>query len=141
MTRTARANYPRAVSKDRSEARNGLDNSTKKQGAGPHNWGSLEHEMQLEAAGIADEELELVEEEQEGVPVTRAVHADRQRPTIDRSTGSMSEEELAAAREIRRRAAKGGVDLSAIARSSAAVSTSPPNRTIPIANDADVSAI
>lgn len=137
MTRTARANYPRAVSKDRSEAKNGMDNSTKKHGAGPHNWGSLDHELELEAAGIADEERELEEEELEG-PTARAVHSDRTRPAIDRSPSSMSEEELAQAREVRKKAAKGqDVDLAAIARSSAAVSTSPPNRTIPISTDAD----
>ncbi|TFK47697.1 hypothetical protein OE88DRAFT_1665264 [Heliocybe sulcata] len=137
MTRTARANYPAAVNKDRSEAKNGYDNSTKKQGAGPHNWGSLRHEMDHEVAGIADEEQELADEEQDGVPIARAVHEDRQRPAVDRSPSGMSEEELAEAREVRRKATKGGVDLSAIARSSAAVSVSPPNRTIPISSDAD----
>lgn len=41
MTRTARAIYPRAIRKDRSESKSGYDKSIKKQGAGAHSWGSL----------------------------------------------------------------------------------------------------
>jgi hypothetical protein len=58
MTRTARAAYPRAVIKDRSESRNGLETSIRKSGAGHHNWGSLADELRLEEAAIGDEELE-----------------------------------------------------------------------------------
>ena len=57
MTRTARAAYPRAVIKDRSESRNGSDPSMRKAGAGHHNWGSLDHERQLEEDAIVDEEI------------------------------------------------------------------------------------
>lgn len=58
MTRTARAAYPRAVIKDRSESRTGLDPSMRKSGAGHHNWGSLADEFHLETAAIGDEEIE-----------------------------------------------------------------------------------
>jgi Hyaluronan / mRNA binding family len=58
MTRTARAAYPRAVIKDRSESRTGLDPSIRKSGAGHHNWGSLADELHLEAAAIDDESFE-----------------------------------------------------------------------------------
>jgi hypothetical protein len=64
MTRTARAAYPRAVIKDRSESRSGLDSSLRKAGAGHHNWGSLADERQLEFAALNDqtfEEEELTE--------------------------------------------------------------------------------
>lgn len=57
MTRTARASYPRAVTKDR-ESRTGLDSSIRKSGAGHHNWGSLADELRLEEAAIGDEEME-----------------------------------------------------------------------------------
>ena len=48
MTRTARASYPNALNKDRSEAKNGMDKHIPKKGAGPHNWGRLEDELELE---------------------------------------------------------------------------------------------
>ncbi|KAF8816315.1 hypothetical protein BYT27DRAFT_7184153, partial [Phlegmacium glaucopus] len=68
LTRTARAAYPRAVIKDRSESRSGLDLSIRKSGAGHHNWGSLADEVHLEAAAIDDEGLE--EGETEVLPVS-----------------------------------------------------------------------
>lgn len=55
MTRTERAAYPRAVNRDRSESRTGLDNSLRKGGAGGHNWGSLNDEQYLESSAIDDE--------------------------------------------------------------------------------------
>lgn len=55
MTRTARAAYPRAVLKDRSESRSGLDTSIRKDGAGQHNWGSIADEQHLESAALEDE--------------------------------------------------------------------------------------
>lgn len=59
MTRTARAAYPRAVIKDRSESRTGLDSSIRKAGAGHHNWGSLADEHRLEEEAMDDEEMEI----------------------------------------------------------------------------------
>ena len=64
MTRTERASYPRALNRDRSESRNGLDSSLRKRGAGNYNWGSLADEHRLESTAQDDEESELVEEEE-----------------------------------------------------------------------------
>ena len=61
MTRTARSAYPSALNKDRSEAKNGMDKRIPKKGAGPHNWGSLEDELELENAALDDEQAELDE--------------------------------------------------------------------------------
>jgi len=58
MTRTARAMYPRAMSRDRSVAKNGLDASMKKGGSGQHSWGSLGHEYEYERDGEMDAALE-----------------------------------------------------------------------------------
>lgn len=57
MTRTARAAYPRAMIKDRSENRTGLEGNRRsmpKDGAGGHNWGSLADERQNELAALED---------------------------------------------------------------------------------------
>ncbi|KAA1474551.1 hypothetical protein DENSPDRAFT_841153 [Dentipellis sp. KUC8613] len=56
MTRTERATSPRALLKDRSEAKNGMDASIRKGGAGAHNWGSLDDEARLEDEADLDEE-------------------------------------------------------------------------------------
>jgi len=64
MTRTERASYPRALNRDRSESRNGLDSGLRKRGAGNYNWGSLADEHRLESTAQDDEENELVEEEE-----------------------------------------------------------------------------
>jgi hypothetical protein len=63
MTRTARSSFPRAILKDRSESRTGLDKSLRKNGAGMHNWGSLADEGHLEFAAMDDEEQELADDE------------------------------------------------------------------------------
>ncbi|KAJ9103934.1 hypothetical protein QFC21_002397 [Naganishia friedmannii] len=44
MTRTERNIYPAALAKDRSVSKSGLDKSLRKNGAGPHNWGSFEEQ-------------------------------------------------------------------------------------------------
>lgn len=59
MTRTERATNPRAVIRDRSESKSGLNKSMPKNGAGTHNWGSYADERELEDAALADEEQEL----------------------------------------------------------------------------------
>ena len=64
MTRTERATSPRAIIKDRSESRSGMDKRTPKGGAGTHNWGSLMNERDYEDAALYDEENE--EEQAEG---------------------------------------------------------------------------
>jgi hypothetical protein len=69
MTRTARAAYPRAVIRDRSESRSGLDTTIRKDGAGQHNWGSIADEGQLEFDAMQDElrEAEMEEDENSNV--------------------------------------------------------------------------
>jgi hypothetical protein len=59
MTRTERSHSLRALVKDRSEARNGMDSSVPKGGAGAHNWGSIHSEYDHENAAIADEDDEF----------------------------------------------------------------------------------
>jgi hypothetical protein len=61
MTRTERAGFPRALKRDRSESKSGLDKSIRKNGGGQHNWGSINDEAFLEAAALKDEENELEE--------------------------------------------------------------------------------
>ncbi|KDQ56676.1 hypothetical protein JAAARDRAFT_36166 [Jaapia argillacea MUCL 33604] len=139
MTRTERSAFPRAISKDRSESKSGLNKSDKKHGGGAHNWGSVMDEREFESGGIADEEREF-EEDIEGT-ATRAVNPERERPSLDRSPSSLNEEEIANAKQIRKNALKGDVDLATIARTSVAVSTSPPNKTVPVARDADTSTL
>jgi hypothetical protein len=63
MTRTARSAFPRAILKDRSESKSGLDKSLRKNGAGMHNWGNLADEVYLESAAIEDEGLEFDDNE------------------------------------------------------------------------------
>jgi hypothetical protein len=59
MTRTERSAFPRALAKDRSESKTGLDKSIRKNGAGAHGWGSLSDEAELEFAALKDEQLEF----------------------------------------------------------------------------------
>lgn len=74
MTRTARAAYPRAVNKDRSESRTGLYDPARKDGGGQHNWGKLSDEQELEKAALTDIAYEEAETEAEaaGVPPPRS---------------------------------------------------------------------
>ncbi|CCL98260.1 uncharacterized protein FIBRA_00254 [Fibroporia radiculosa] len=136
MTRTERAAYPRAIIKDRSEAKNAMNKRTPKSGAGGHNWGDLQHERDFEEAGMLDEEAEPRDTE-----VVRSREPAPERP-VQRRTSSLSEEELQQAREFRKRALKReNIDLASIARTSAAVSVSPPNRDVPIVTNAETSSL
>ncbi|KAI0732817.1 hypothetical protein C8Q72DRAFT_881746 [Fomitopsis betulina] len=128
MTRTARAAHPHALIKDRSVSKNGMGLRLPKGGAGGHNWGDLSREQYLEEAASYDEQEDIVQQGRQ-VPAENA-----ERPTTGRRTSELSEEEFTAALELRKKAARGNeVDLGSIARSSAAVSRSPPNRDVPIA--------
>ncbi|KAF9788099.1 hypothetical protein BJ322DRAFT_1047012 [Thelephora terrestris] len=113
MTRTERSLSPRAIIKDRSESKSGMDKALRKGGAGGHNWGNITDEYLLETEALDDERQEPVDTKEES--------ADK--PELTRRTSSTSEEDLNAAREVRKRALKGGFDLASIARSSAAVSS------------------
>lgn len=60
MTRTERATFPRALIRDRSESKSGLDKSLRKGGSGLYNWGSIHDE---EAALEAEQQQTLSAEE------------------------------------------------------------------------------
>ncbi|KAF8957537.1 hypothetical protein BDZ97DRAFT_1924552 [Flammula alnicola] len=136
MTRTARAAYPRAIIKDRSESRSGLDSSMRKSGAGQHNWGSIADERQLENAALEDVSLD---EEESGEPhaatedlaasssSTRSVSPSHKSEISSSPSAGLSQEELEKARQFRKNAFKktAEIDLSAIARTSAAVGSPP----------------
>lgn len=63
MTRTERAAFPRALFRDRSESKSGLDKSLRKSGGGNHNWGSIHNEGYLESAALEDEGKAFAAEE------------------------------------------------------------------------------
>jgi len=131
MTRTSRATFPRAIIRDRSESKSGLDKSIRKNGGGQHNWGSIKDEAYLEAAWREDEQVELEEAaaEQQGDNSVKVP----KKPILEKRANSFTEEDRESARQFRKNALKGqDIDLSAIARTSSAVSTSPPNRSSPV---------
>jgi len=129
MTRTERSMFPKAINKDRSESKSGMDKSLRKHGAGLHNWGSLADEVELEYDAMHDEEIEMNAEREDSADKT-----DMER------RASATTEDRDSARAFRRRAlSKDGIDLSAIARTSSAVSSSPPLRKSPVATLAEVS--
>ncbi|KAI0752589.1 hypothetical protein C8Q80DRAFT_1117971 [Daedaleopsis nitida] len=123
MTRTARATYPNALNKDRSEAKNGMDKHIPKKGAGPHNWGRLEDELALENAALDDEEAEF--EDATGVSIN--AQAGHERPPVpERRASSLSTEEVQQGIEFRKKALKSPeTDLGSIARTAPALSSSP----------------
>jgi hypothetical protein len=126
MTRTERAAFPRALMRDRSESKSGLDKSLRKGGSGHHNWGSILDENYLEEAAVNDEQQALAAEQDRRDSFDK--HASKRR------SNSLTEEEKQSARQFRRTALKGqDIDLSAIARTSAAVSTSPTSPTARVA--------
>ncbi|RDB17259.1 hypothetical protein Hypma_001706 [Hypsizygus marmoreus] len=137
MTRTARSSFPRAIIKDRSESKSGLDKSVRKNGAGAHSWGSLADERELELAAMDDEGLEL--EEEEPSSDTLSSHSEpleEKKPGLQRTNSALTQDELENAKKFRKNALKTrDLDLSAIARTSSAVSTSPKSATV-IASDA-----
>jgi len=118
MTRTARATYPRAALKDRSQSRSGMDKSLKKNGSGRGNWGKLGEYEDVEYNDDEEEEAaEILSTSEEGSEVSS---------TSEPKQFVLSEKDVEAARAFRKRALSGTVDLSGIARTSVAVSGSPP---------------
>ncbi|KAJ3814896.1 hypothetical protein EV368DRAFT_16647, partial [Lentinula lateritia] len=121
MTRTAKAAFPRAIIKDRSQSRSGFSKKMKKGGAGSHNWGKL---------GEIENENELeYDSEGDSAQMTRSSVNDEIPTPRKRSTSSPNESEIEAAKQLRKNALNDGVDLATIARTSVAVS-SPPKGTI-----------
>jgi len=153
MTRTARAMYPRAITRDRSVAKSGLDAATKKGGSGNHSWGSLHQEYDYERAGAADAKVDafkdyeardqvylgpamgviagnvdnVVDSENSSVDGTHSDGRMRSGSTASNS-GVITDDERARARKFRTGSFNGtrNVDLASIARTSVGVSGSPP---------------
>ncbi|CCO35901.1 peptidyl-prolyl isomerase D (cyclophilin D) [Rhizoctonia solani AG-1 IB] len=127
MTRTERAAYPRAINKDRSEARNGMDRSLKKGGAG--GWGTIDDEM-----AVGQDEYERDEGRDEVRDDLTNSSASGKSPEIPRRASiTMTDEERRGAKDFRAHALKDGeTDLAAIARTSSAASTSPRAPVLPV---------
>ncbi|KAG6827016.1 hypothetical protein H0H92_013536 [Tricholoma furcatifolium] len=132
MTRTARSAFPRAINRDRSESKSGLDKSVRKNGAGPHGWGSLADERDHEFAALGDEEVEVEEELSSSENLSNISESlEDKKPAFQRSNSALTTDELESAKKFRKNALKtSNLDLSAIARTSSAV-TSPKNTTSP----------
>ncbi|KAJ3732809.1 hypothetical protein DFJ43DRAFT_1153893 [Lentinula guzmanii] len=128
MTRTARAAFPRAIIKDRSQSRSGLGKVMKKEGAGSHNWGKL---GEIETVGSEldyDSEGELTMLRSTGLDSDDAL---QDVPTRrKRSLSVPNDKEIEAAKQLRKNALNGTVDLATIARTSVAVSSVPGKDTI-----------
>jgi len=136
MTRTARSSSLRAILRDRSESKSGHDKSVRKNGAGPHNWGDFAHEADLEFAAMDDERLEY---DEELAVANQGAAIEPEDVSNTPSVISVSAEQVQDAKQFRKTALKDeGINLSTIARTSSAVSGSPPNRIIPIAQDAEI---
>ena len=110
MTRTARSSSIKAIIKDRSESRNNRDNSLRKGGAGHHNWGSMADEARFEDE-VYEEDLNELES--------------TEKPSKPEAKRRASDEDVADAKQFRKHTFDKDVDLSAIARTSSAVSVSP----------------
>ena len=117
MTRTERSLSPRAILKDRSESKTGMDKALRKGGAGGHNWGNINDEYSLETEALDDERQELVPNKglyPATIHMRLATHqppapekpADK--PELAGRASIPSEEDLSAAREVRKRALKDG---------------------------------
>ena len=129
MTRTARAAFPRAIIKDRSQSRSGFSKEMKKGGAGSHNWGKL---------GEIENENELeYDSEGDSAQMTRSSVNDEISTPRKRSTSFPNESEIEAAKQLRKNALNDGVDLATIARTSVAVSSSPKD-TVTTTSDANI---
>ncbi|KAF7327122.1 hypothetical protein MKEN_00288600 [Mycena kentingensis (nom. inval.)] len=133
MTRTARSSSLRSMLKDRSENKTGVSGALRKNGGGAHNWGSLENERDLAFAGIDDGAAELEEEREDPESLDGSSDSGSDElTTFKKAQAPLSpttEADIALARKFRTNALKAGADLSAIARTSVAMSSSPPKET------------
>ncbi|KAG8951180.1 hypothetical protein FRC04_006662 [Tulasnella sp. 424] len=133
MTRTERANSPRALLKDRHVSKTGMDKSIRKSGGGAHNWGSpLDQydDSELYDEGFDEEESTAAAATSSTVQAAAedASPKDRRRSSISASSteehATVNNEEKEKALAFRKRAlSKGDIDLAAIARTSSAAST------------------
>jgi hypothetical protein len=101
-----------------------MDTSTPKGGAGAHNWGSLDSELRYEDDALFDEAADFEDQAKE----TGSPNPTPKKPAAVRRTSSVTDEDRENAIKVRKNALKGDgpIDLAAIARSSVAVSGSPP---------------
>ena len=116
MTRTERAAFPRALMRDRSESKSGLDKSLRKGGSGHHNWGSILDEGYLESAAVEDEEQALATEQDRRDSRAFIASLDYSlahfltsvdKHDSERRSNSLTEEEKRFARDFRKTALKG----------------------------------
>jgi len=134
MTRTARASYPRAIVKDRSLSRTGLDRSVHKHGAGQHNWGSiLDHTKSFDFDdGENDiqedsDEFQLADDTSSSVGTADSTDVSPDGTRKRAASINVTEDDRARALQFRKGSfSRNDIDLAAIARTSAAVSSSPP---------------
>lgn len=153
MTRTERSLSPRAIIKDRSESKSGMDKALRKGGAGGHNWGNINEEYILEAEALDDERRDSVVNKGEhpatlhtrlvtnqhsfqknpqtnpSLPDAPASLPKKTAPPLERSANALLKTVSAAADRVPSTFLiylpnQTGVDLASIARSSAAVSSS-----------------
>lgn len=117
MTRTERSLSPRAMIKDRSESKTGMDKAFRKGGAGSHNWGNI-NEYLLETEVLDDDEGQDLAANKGAYSATLAMRPSIDQPptpeeSVDKPelatrTSIPSEEDLNAALEVRKRALKDG---------------------------------
>ncbi|KIO16118.1 hypothetical protein M407DRAFT_244684 [Tulasnella calospora MUT 4182] len=131
MTRTERSKAPHALTKDRHVSKSGMDRSLRKAGGGAHNWGSpldVYDDAELYDEGLDEEQLTAATTNANVQAAAEASPKDRRRSSVSASSteehATVNNEEKEKALAFRKRAlSKGDIDLSAIARTSAAVST------------------
>lgn len=108
MTRTERAQFPRAVAKDRHDSRTGLNRDphhVPKNGEGKHSWGSDDREYDHEAGAFEDEASVPIDEAVESAPaITRPVDVPARKSSQD-----VSNEERDKARALRTNALSSGM--------------------------------
>lgn len=119
MTRTARATYPRAALKDRSQSRSGMDKSLKKDGAGRGNWGKLgeveyDDEYDEESYEAETENLDASETGSEGRIFIATFYLPNSRDCLRSASSTLElkrsvsdQKEVEAARAFRKRALSG----------------------------------
>lgn len=83
----------------RSEPKTGLDGNLRKGGAGPHNWGSVRDELELERQALEDAELDKAELADVPAGVNGAVRSGYAIP--EGKDTNLSEDEVLKAREVR----------------------------------------
>ncbi|OCB89427.1 hypothetical protein A7U60_g3404 [Sanghuangporus baumii] len=122
-------------------SRSGYDKSLRKGGAGQHNWGSVRDELELEREALEDAEIDEGELAETSLDVNAAVRPVADGPPTERPSSPLSPEEVEKARKLRAKGLKEDVNLASIARTSAAVSTSPKAPSLEITRDADTRSI